>query len=839
MMILRVQLDAATCAILDRLYAETPGLHEITLLKREPKDFSLGEMREEIKRHDQLRPLAQLASRILPHLGISNDGISYYASLVTYYTVSRLKRLDVWTVYLYLLCFVSQRYQRLHDHLLTCFMHLVKQYVDEAKAVAKEKVAAERLANNLDVPKAGLVLKLFTSEQFGETTLFQTVQAQAFHILARPRLERVADHIAKAAGIDETAMEWEHVATLARRFKPHLRPILLVLDIAAAQTTAPILEAIAFLKAAFEKERSLGQVAAAAFPTRVIPRRLQRYLYDQTAAGPKRPLADRYEFLIYRLLRTGLESGDLSCRESLRFRSLDDDLLSNQQWQAKEALVAATGIAALQQPVAEHLAALERELEGRLLTVNHRIAAGENTHFHRQRQGRRERWTLEYLHEDDPVNHPIFDTLRPRDIGSVLHFVNEYCQFLDCFDHVLGRYVKNAADDRVISACLVASGTNMGLGRMGEISDLHYQTLVQAFESFIRLETLKAANDRVSNAIAALPIIRHYDLGDLVHSSSDGQKFETSLLTFNARHGPKYFGLKKGIVAYSLIINHIPANATIIGANEHESHYVFDLLYNNTTTIRPERHSTDTHGTNEVNFALLHLFGFQFVPRYADIQDKVRTGLYGFQHPRQYAALTLKPIRKINMDLIVAEWDNLLRIFVSLALKTTTQSVIVNKLSAHPRKGKTQRALWEYDNIIRSLYLLNFVDSPPLRQNVQRALNRGENYHQLRRAVSYANFGKLRLKSEEEQQIWSECSRLLTNCVISYNATILSGLLTHRLAQGDAAGVAVLTHVSPIAWQHINFYGRYEFTKRPEPVDMELLVQALAQHPNAPIEDVP
>jgi hypothetical protein len=51
-------------------------------------------------------------------------------------------------------------------------------------------------------------------------------------------------------------------------------------------------------------------------------------------------------------------------------------------------------------------------------------------------------------------------------------------------------------------------------------------------------------------------------------------------------------------------------------------------------------------------------------------------------------------------------------------------------------------ALWEYDNIIRSLYLLDYIDSPPLRRNVQWALNRGESYHQLRRAVSYANFGK-------------------------------------------------------------------------------------------------
>src|SRR6266545_6827075 len=123
----------------------------------------------------------------------------------------------------------------------------------------------------------------------------------------------------------------------------------------------------------------------------------------------------------------------------------------------------------------------------------------------------------------------------------------------------------------------------------------------------------------------------------------------------------------------------------------------------------------------------------------------------------------------MSSPLIVAERDNLQRIFVSLALKTTTQSIMVSKLSAYARKNKTRQALWEYDNIFQSLYLLDFVDSASLRQNVQRALNRGENYHQLRRAVSYANFGKLRLKTEEEQQQWNECCRLITNCIIYYN----------------------------------------------------------------------
>ena len=157
--------------------------------------------------------------------------------------------------------------------------------------------------------------------------------------------------------------------------------------------------------------------------------------------------------------------------------------------------------------------------------------------------------------------------------------------------------------------------------------------------------------------------------------------------------------------------------------------------------------------------------------------------------------------------------------------------IIVGKLSAYARKNKTRRALWEYDNIIRSLYLLDYIDSPPLRRNVQRALNRGESYHQLRRAISYANYGKLRFKTEYEQQLWEECSRLVTNCIIYYNATILSNLLAHKEGMGDHRGAGLLKHVSPVAWQHINLHGRFEFKSRARSIDIDAIVLELSQLP--------
>ncbi len=99
--------------ILKHLLEDTQGLYEITQLKREPKDFSWSEIKREISRGAQIRPLYHLAQTILPPLQISPESIKYYASLVNYYSVYKLKRLNEWTVYIYLLCFVHHRYQRL------------------------------------------------------------------------------------------------------------------------------------------------------------------------------------------------------------------------------------------------------------------------------------------------------------------------------------------------------------------------------------------------------------------------------------------------------------------------------------------------------------------------------------------------------------------------------------------------------------------------------------------------------------------------------------------------------------------------------------------------------
>ena len=76
-----------------------------------------------------------------------------------------------------------------------------------------------------------------------------------------------------------------------------------------------------------------------------------------------------------------------------------------------------------------------------------------------------------------------------------------------------------------------------------------------------------------------------------------------------ARYSRKYFGKGMGVVAYTLLANHVPLETELIGANEHESHYVFDIWYHNTSAIVPTTITGDMHSVNKANFAILNWFG--------------------------------------------------------------------------------------------------------------------------------------------------------------------------------------------------------------------------------------
>ncbi len=817
---------------LDSLLQADEQMYRISALKREPKDFSNKELRREVERRKFFQPLHEFAQAFLGEAGLSNESGKYYASMVKFYTVYKLQRMPKGITRLYLLCFAFYRFRQINDNLIEAFIHLVDHYKKLAKRAAEEAMQQALQDASENLKAAGEVLTLFVDKSIPSETPFATVQKKAFALLEPETIPAVADYLRNIA-FDKTGVEWSYYTSLSLTFKRNLRHLFSELDFAGRVDNAPLMNAVAFLQDLLRQGKSPRQVNPALFPTTMIPKSLQRYLFSETVKGIETDNGngldlDRYEFLIYRLLRNALESGDLFVKDSNEFRRFEDDLISDERWQNKEAVLNEIGAAILLTPIEETLSTFRQALESRFAEVNQRISESSNEYIKVRGRGEKKRWTLTYPIAEEPVNSPFYSQLPGIGIADLLRFVASKTGFLGAFTHVLDRYVKHDPDTREILACVVALGTNMGLWKMAEVSGLGYSSLMTTARNFLRPETLHATNDAISNAIAVLPAFHLYDIRDGIHSSSDGQRFETQIDTFNARHSPKYFGLDKGVSACTLVANNVPINARIIGTHEHESHYVFDLLYNNTSDIKPERHSTDTHGTNQVNFWILHAFGYGFAPRYRNLNKRTEK-LVGFESPGSYPAdFLIKPSRKILDDLILTEWPNIQRIMASLAQKDTTQATIVRKLSSYARQNQTKKALWELDNVCRTIYILDFIDDVDLRQSVQKALNRGEAYHRFRRAVAYVNGGKFRVQTEAEQQVWNECSRLIANAIIYYNTMLLSKVYEQKLAAEDHEAISIIQGMSPVAWQHINLFGKFEFSEKAPMIDIDALAALYA-----------
>ncbi len=374
---------------------------------------------------------------------------------------------------------------------------------------------------------------------------------------------------------------------------------------------------------------------------------------------------------------------------------------------------------------------------------------------------------------------------------------------------------------------IVASATGIEPAKMQEISDVEANNFENMQNNFIRKQTLSHASDLIINEMKKLPIFSKYNLADYgVHASVDGQKFGTKYSTIKSRYSKKYFGLLKGVILYSLNANHLPLCLKVIGAHEHESHYLLDIIESNQSDVEIASISGDMHSINRVNFALLHLFGYRFMPRFKQLNNKANNNLVGFQEPKKYAKYVIKPSDKADIGLIINEWDNVLRILASLALKQTTQSKIVRKLSVY-KKNPTLKALMEFDRIIMNDYILDYIDSKEIREIVQSGLCRGESYHQLTSAIAKISGGKvLNGKDEIDLGINAESIRLIATIVIFYNAQLLCRLYEYFLKKDQQKAKAIV-QMSPVAWRHLSFLGKYEFCNKDKSINIQKVIELL------------
>ena len=64
--------------------------------------------------------------------------------------------------------------------------------------------------------------------------------------------------------------------------------------------------------------------------------------------------------------------------------------------------------------------------------------------------------------------------------------------------------------------------------------------------------------------------------------------------------------------------------------------------------------------------------------------------------------------------------------------------------------------------------------------------------------------------------------------MVHYNAMLLSEMVKVFEKQKDSESLKNFERISPLAWQHVNFYGRYQFERDLEPLNFAQLASQIA-----------
>ena len=158
------------------------------------------------------------------------------------------------------------------------------------------------------------------------------------------------------------------------------------------------------------------------------------------------------------------------------------------------------------------------------------------------------------------------------------------------------------------------------------------------------------------------------------------------------------------------------------------------------------------------------------------------------------------------------------------------QDILMRKLSTHARYARLNAALYEYNKIFKSTHVLNLIDDIKLRQAIKSARNRTESYHYLQGTICQIYYGIFKGKRIVDNNVSAHAVRLLANKIISYNATILNIIYERLIATGASKSVIDnFIRISPVAWEHLSFTGRYNFTKDNSIMDLEKIVRFLEE----------
>lgn len=533
---------------------------------------------------------------------------------------------------------------------------------------------------------------------------------------------------------------------------------------------------------------------------------------------------NKFRVLLLVSLCKALKERSVTIEHSYKYRHPAHYLISDDEWKNnKQRLLKAVSMEKFLDGQAV-LQKVGKSVSEAFLATNRRIEAQENAFFSLNNNGE---WFVGNLDADFSMTKVIpglLSSSKGISLQEIMFESDKHANFFECFTNRAPTGGKSEISKRLLFATILSLGTNLGHAGLARATKLFSEkALLDTEKTWLTIKNIEKANDRLVETIQALslPVIFNDNKG-VLHSSSDGKKVVVNVNSLLANFSYKYYGKEQGVSVNSFLDEKQSLFCVnVLTSSDREAPYVLEGLVSSKHALTNDEidrhlHSTDTHGYTEAIFAALHFLDVSFAPR---IKNVGRQALYVFDSASKTANqhASLAPSKQINKKLILEHWDDLLRLMVSMKLRRCSPSQMLKTLSASERASSLYRAFKEFGRLLKTNFILMYVDDEDLRQSIHKQLNRVKLGQKLGRKVMFGRNGKFQVGLQEDIQRVASCNTLLRNMIILWNYLFLSD---HCLKIQDKAErkqlIDTIASGSVIAWAHVNFLGTYDFDENSE-----------------------
>ena len=798
---------------------ESLALPSLVHLKKINQSMRPMDIKETLKDFELFRNYFDTFQSILNELNISDQLTEYFATWVQKATSFQVNQFpDKNKVYLYLLCYIKHQFYIRHDLLMDILLKATQTGLN----TSRKKEVKQEMKNRNNRNKA--IQKVVSSNQSSREVLEQITAIIQSQESATP-LEKLThiETLVNAYNASMTAVDkiqivkfeqslkkiasqqlhFDSLEDVSRKLQLRVSELIKYLTFEQSTSNKQLLSAIDYF---IYTDGNLGNTA---------PRAFLDTKENEMCFRDEKLKTSLYKVLLFIHIANGVKSGALNLLYSYRYKAIQHYLIEEKIWKSQhQELLRAAGL--------EHfidvrtvLAAFEEKLNTKYKTVNERFLANENPYLSIDANYHIIVQTPKTDSSDEKYAATLLDQAGYVPIVKVLSDINHVTQFTSSFKHHSIKHTKMKPQPEMIFAGVIGKGCNMDLNRLAHSSiGIKAEILNNIVNWHFSVKNIQAANNKVTRMINKLHLSTAFQFkpGQL-HTSSDGRKVTVAVDSILASHSYKYFGKEKGITIYMFIDERqILFYSTVISASEREAAYVIDGLLHN-DVLKSDMHSTDMHGFSEIIFAVTHFIDTLYAPRLKNISNQK---LYGFIGRKTYKRMNYKilPSRGIHRKLLEENWNDILRFMATIKLKYTPASQLLKRLSSYAKEHPLYKALKEFGRIIKSLFVLTYLDDVELRQRIEKQLNKIEFANRFSKAIIGDNKQEFEIGAKEALEIVAACNVLIQNCVNLWNYLYLSQLIANNADLKEQKKMfESIAKGSSSNWRHINFQGEFDFFK--------------------------